>query len=75
MVTDLISAMRQERLYLATVHRVKFRKIVRPGEVLDIQATPGNKEHQYTFTIMSGDQDVCSGMILLKPSLTAAESP
>jgi len=61
MVADLISKSVEGNMYLTGVTRVKFRKIVRPGEVLDIDVTSGNKKNQYIFKITSGDQDVCSG--------------
>jgi 3-hydroxymyristoyl/3-hydroxydecanoyl-(acyl carrier protein) dehydratase len=61
MVADLISNSCEGDLCLRSLARVKFRKIVRPGEVLNIHVTPGNKKDQYIFTITSGDQDVCSG--------------
>jgi 3-hydroxymyristoyl/3-hydroxydecanoyl-(acyl carrier protein) dehydratase len=46
---------------MTSLSRVKFRKIVRPGELLDIQVTHGDKEDQYIFKITSGDEGVCSG--------------
>lgn len=61
MVADLISKSVEGNVYLTGVTRVKFRKIVRPGDVLDIDVTSGNKKDQYIFKITSGDQDVCSG--------------
>ena len=61
MVSDLISKSTEGDMYLTGVTRVKFRKIVRPGEVLDIHVTLGSKKDQYIFNITSADQDVCSG--------------
>jgi len=61
MVADLISKSVEGNVHLTGVTRVKFRKIVRPGDVLDIEVTSGNKKDQYIFKITSGDQDVCSG--------------
>ena len=74
MVADLIGSARQDELRITSLSRVKFRKIVRPGEQLDIQATAGNKENQYNFKITSGNEDVCSGIITLQPSSTVTES-
>ncbi|HHB75529.1 MAG TPA: hypothetical protein ENK84_03165, partial [Desulfobulbus sp.] len=48
---DLIADELQVPLQLIRLSRVKFKKIVRPGEILDIRATCGNKENSYTFTI------------------------
>jgi 3-hydroxyacyl-[acyl-carrier-protein] dehydratase len=61
MVADLISRAGEKNLCMTGVSRVKFRKIVRPGELLDIHVTSGNKKDQYIFKITSGEQDVCSG--------------
>ncbi len=61
MVVDLITKSTAGSLRLTGVSRVKFRKIVRPGEQLDIQVAPGNIENHYTFNITSGNEDVCSG--------------
>lgn len=61
MVADLVAKSKQGNLRMAGVSRVKFRKIVRPEEVLDIHVTCGNKKDQYNFKITSGGEDVCSG--------------
>lgn len=61
MVIDLIARSEKGDLRMTGLSRVKFRKIVRPGEVLDIHVTCGNKKDQYTFKITSGHEDVCSG--------------
>jgi 3-hydroxyacyl-[acyl-carrier-protein] dehydratase len=63
MVADLIAKPTEGSLRVTGLSRVKFRKIVRPGEQLDIQVTCDNKEHHYMFRITSGDEDVCSGKI------------
>lgn len=63
MVADCITSAGEEPLVMAGLSRIKFRKIVRPGEQLDILATSGNKRDQYTFRITSGGQDVCSGVM------------
>jgi len=75
MVCDLISAEQGIPLRLLRLSRVKFKKIIRPGETLDIHAACGNKENSYTFTIMSEGQEACSGMIFLQPSTTTSQSP
>jgi len=61
MVVDLISASRLDVTHLTGLSRVKFRKIVRPDEKLDIQVTRTGKEDQYIFKITSGGEEVCSG--------------
>ena len=61
MVADLISKSVEGNMCLTGVTRVKFRKIVKPGDLLDIHVTLGTKINQYIFKITSGEQDVCSG--------------
>lgn len=63
MVAECIASSSEETIVMAGLGRIKFRKIVRPGEQLDILATSGNKRDQYTFRITSGGQDVCSGIM------------
>lgn len=64
MVADCIAATREDDVRMSALSRVKFKKIVRPGDVLDIHAAIGNKKDQYAFRISSNNEDVCSGMML-----------
>ena len=66
MVADTIVASREDDLRMTGLSRVKFRKIVRPGELLDIHATIGKLKDQYAFRITSSNEEVCSGMMLLE---------
>jgi 3-hydroxymyristoyl/3-hydroxydecanoyl-(acyl carrier protein) dehydratase len=63
MVADCMAAAGVEGMFPGNISRIKFKKIVRPGELLDILATRSNKKDQYTFRITSGDEEVCSGMM------------
>ncbi|KJR99094.1 MAG: hypothetical protein VR65_16740 [Desulfobulbaceae bacterium BRH_c16a] len=64
MVADLIAKPGGGNVYITGLSRVKFRKIIKPGEKLDILVTCSNVENQYLFKITSGDEDVCSGKML-----------
>lgn len=67
MVADMITASKEDDdLHMIGLSRIKFRKIVRPGEGLDIHATIGKLPDQYAFRITSssGDEEICSGMML-----------
>lgn len=64
MVADLIAASRKDDSRMTGLSRVKFRKIVRPGECLEIQAARGQGKDHYTFRITSGTEDVCSGIMV-----------
>ncbi len=61
MVADLIAESGAGDLAMSGLGRIKFRKIVKPGDLLDIQIICGDKKDQYNFKITCGNDDVCSG--------------
>ncbi len=61
MVADLISKSEKDKLCMTRLSRVKFRKIVRPDELIDIHVICINKKEQYIFRITSESEEVCSG--------------
>jgi 3-hydroxymyristoyl/3-hydroxydecanoyl-(acyl carrier protein) dehydratase len=63
MVADVIGMAGGEDLQVSGLSRVKFRRIVRPGDQLDIHAAPGKMPGQYAFRITCGPDEVCSGMM------------
>lgn len=63
MVADLIAASRQDDFRMTGLSRIKFRKIVRPGEPLDIYAAPGSVKDQYQFRVSRSNEEICSGMM------------
>jgi 3-hydroxyacyl-[acyl-carrier-protein] dehydratase len=67
MVTECIAQVVQQKLVLQNLARVKFKKLIRPGDVLDIHAAAGKKENNYTFSIQHNNQQVCSGKLVLAP--------
>jgi len=70
MVVDCIAATDGRKVYPAGLSRVKFRKIVRPGEILDIYASYDNKRGWYVFRVSSGSEEVCSGMLICRDDST-----
>lgn len=68
MVADLIASSRDGKVSLAGLSRIKFRKLVRPGQRLNILVSGGDSNHCYVFKITSGDEDVCSGKMLFTPN-------
>jgi 3-hydroxyacyl-[acyl-carrier-protein] dehydratase len=64
MVFDLLAEECAGTLCMTGLSRVKFRKIVKPGEQLDIHVTPSKTKDQCMFRITSGNEDVCSGRML-----------
>jgi len=60
-IIELISEQCDADLQLTGFSRVKFRKIIKPGDLLNIEVTATDKKNQYMFQIMSDNKDVCSG--------------
>lgn len=65
MVTDSIANALQKELSLKSIARIKFKKIIRPGDILDIHIMATKKEGHYSFRISSMEEDVCSGRLVL----------
>jgi len=68
MVADIVARALAQDLVLVELTRIKFKKLIRPGEILDICARAGNNENTYTFRISSKQEDVCSGTLTLAPT-------
>ena len=67
-VTETIAKVLQKDLSLQSLTRIKFKKIIRPGDILDIHAIAGKNENQYSFRITSQEEEVCSGRLVLAPT-------
>ncbi len=67
MVTATISKALNQELVLQSLGRVKFKQLIRPGEILNIHAVNGKNINSYSFTITSKHQEVCSGRLVLTP--------
>ena len=65
MVTDTIAGVLQKELTLKSIARIKFKKIIRPGDILDIHIMAAKKEDHYSFRISSKEEEVCSGRLVL----------
>jgi 3-hydroxymyristoyl/3-hydroxydecanoyl-(acyl carrier protein) dehydratase len=65
MVAAVIARSRQKALIIQRLNRVKFKKIVSPGELLEIHTARTPTANLYSFRITSGPEDVCSGMMTL----------
>jgi 3-hydroxymyristoyl/3-hydroxydecanoyl-(acyl carrier protein) dehydratase len=65
MVADVIARARQEHLWIKRLHRVKFKRIVKPGAQLDIHAAATETDGIYSFRITHETEDVCSGTMSL----------
>ncbi|MTW22038.1 hypothetical protein [Allochromatium palmeri] len=63
MVADVIGKARHQSLWVKRLHRVKFKRIVKPGELLEIHVK--GTDNQYSFRITHNAEDVCYGMMSL----------
>lgn len=68
MVIDLLTRQGHAKLRVGGLSRVKFRRLVRPGEVLEVSVAAGDNENRHNFTITCGDENVCSGKVLITPT-------
>jgi 3-hydroxyacyl-[acyl-carrier-protein] dehydratase len=75
MVAAVIARSRYENLYIKRVQRVKFKKIIRPGEHLEINAVATTTRGLYSFRITSEAQDVCTGSIFLDHQHASTDTP
>ncbi len=66
-VTECIEKVLQKDLFLQKLTRIKFKQLIRPGDVLDIHAVIGKDENSYTFYIQNNEKEVCSGRLVLAP--------
>lgn len=63
MASDLVSMLRQEKMLVNGLNRVKFRKPVGPGEVLHIRVVNDTARNSFLFQITSDEQLVSSGAL------------
>lgn len=67
MVLKVITEAVARDLVLHSLSRIKFKKVIRPGDSLSIQVVAAKKEYHYSFTIEHEQQAVCSGRMALTP--------
>ena len=68
MVSESILKTVKQDLAVQSLSRIKFKKLIRPGNILDILIETGKKENSYSFRITSEQQEVCSGRMVLTPT-------
>jgi len=67
MVFDVIQKASENKRVVSSVNRVRFKRIVRPDDLLTVVAVPLEKEADaYSFYIKIQSDLVCSGVIRLK---------
>lgn len=67
MVFDVIQKASESELGVSSINRVRFKRIVRPDDLLTVVAVPLEKEADaYSFYIKIQGDLVCSGVMRLK---------
>ncbi len=67
MVIECLEKVLQKDFILQKMARIKFKQLIRPGDILDIHAVAAKQENSYTFHIQNKDKEVCSGRLVLVP--------
>jgi 3-hydroxymyristoyl/3-hydroxydecanoyl-(acyl carrier protein) dehydratase len=65
MVVKSIEKALGKQLVLQQLARIKFKQLIRPGDVLDIHAVAAKNEDSYIFHIQNKEKEVCSGRLVL----------
>jgi 3-hydroxyacyl-[acyl-carrier-protein] dehydratase len=65
MVTDLISTLSGKPVFVDSLSRVKFRKLIKPGELLGIEVSIDKRKGAYAFRITSRQDIVSSGILTI----------
>ena len=69
MVYDALKTASDSELNILSVNRIRFRRIIRPGDELTIIASPMEKDPDMNaFRILIGDDLACSGIMRIKKS-------
>jgi len=67
MAVDAIGKARNRELTISSVRRVRFKRMIRPGDQLKVIAAPLNQEiGAYSFRIIIQEEAVCSGVITVE---------
>ncbi len=66
MIFDAIQQVSKQRVTVTRISRVRFKRMVRPDELLSVVATPMKEQTgSYSFRITSEKELVCSGIMTL----------
>jgi len=67
-VMETIRAALGEKIRLAGLKRVRFKRIIRPEEIIDIAADPvPDKPGMYRFQLTIEGENACSGLMITGP--------
>ena len=67
MALDTIRLAGKRNVSTAGFRKIRFKRMIRPGEQLEIIAAPGKSdENAYTFRILVGNELACNGVLIVK---------
>ena len=67
MAIDAIRLARNRNLSVTKIRKVRFKRVIRPGQALKIIVTPRKSEKgSYAFRILAEDELACNGVLFLK---------
>ena len=67
MALDTIRVAGKPNVSAAGFRRVRFKRVIRPGEKLEIIAAPGKSDkNTYAFRILVGNELACNGVLFVK---------
>ena len=65
LVTEVISEFNKNDLWIKKLSRIKFKKLIRPGDLLSVHAVCEKGQNRYSFRITVADQEVCTGIMVM----------
>lgn len=65
MVYDAISLISDEELTLIGFQKIRFKRVVRPDDTLEIKAVKEKNDFTYSFTVISNGSDTCKGTVIM----------
>lgn len=69
MVFDLIAQFSKGPIEIQGIERVRYKKMIRPGDLLRVVAEPRKgRDNSYSFRISLRQELVCSGFMVVKPA-------
>jgi len=67
MAVDAVRLAGKRNVSAAGFRRVRFKRVIRPGERLEIIAAPRkSNENSYAFRILVGNEPACNGVLFVK---------
>ena len=67
MAVDAIRLAEKRTIQVRKFRRVRFKRVIRPGETLKIEVTPKNiDDGSYAFRILAENELACNGVLFIK---------